>query len=163
MGFALSEMRVTSAAFEHRGMIPTRHTAYGDNVSPPLEWADVPSDAESFAMICHDPDAPVVTPQGGYGYAHWVLYNIPGDVRQVAEGVDAALYTTGVNEPGESVYFGPRPPEGHGVHAYYFWLLALRRAPTLPGGLDLRSLLALIEPDVVGMNRLVGVYEQPAA
>lgn len=162
MGFALSDIAVATPAFEHRGSIPRRHTAYGDNVSPAFAWSRVPDGVRSFALVCHDPDAPLVTPAGGYGYVHWVLYNIPGDVREIGEGVDPQRFTTGINEPGEAAYFGPQPPAGHGLHSYYFWLLALRRDPDLPGGLDMRSLLAHVEPDVVGMNRVIGTYEQPA-
>ena len=33
MGFALSDMTVSSPAFENGGPIPRRHTAYGENIS----------------------------------------------------------------------------------------------------------------------------------
>ena len=40
MGFARSDMRLASSAFESGGAIPTKYSAYGDNVSPPLEWTE---------------------------------------------------------------------------------------------------------------------------
>ena len=40
MGFALSDMQLASPTFESGATIPTRYSAYGDNVSPPLEWTD---------------------------------------------------------------------------------------------------------------------------
>ena len=76
MGFALSTMQLTSSAFETGNVIPTQHTGEGDDVSPALAWTDAPEGTQSFAIICHDPDAPLVTP-GRYGFVHWVLYNIP--------------------------------------------------------------------------------------
>ena len=52
------------------------------------------------------------------------------------------------------------PPEGHGVHQYYFWVLALDSELNLEGGLDMWTLLAKIEPHTIGMNRLVGTYQR---
>ncbi len=61
---------------------------------------------------------------------------------------------------GNSGYNGPMPPEGHGVHNYYFWLLALDEETQLEPGLSMWSLLERIEPHVIGMNRLVGAYSR---
>lgn len=158
MGFAPSPMQLTSDAFEERGSIPTRHTGEGENVSPPLRWADAPDGAKAFAVVCHDPDAPLVTPKGQYGYVHWVLYGIPGSVTSLDEGT--SQYTAGKNETGEPGYTGPMPPEGHGVHHYFFWVIALDRDVDLPAGLTLWELLERIESSVIGMNRLVGTYQR---
>lgn len=157
MGFALSSMQLTSTAFAEGDPIPRRHTGEGEDRSPPLAWTDGDGEAESFAVVCHDPDAPLVTP-GHYGFVHWVLYGIPGDVRSLAEGVEG--YTTGRNDFGDAGYGGPMPPEGHGLHRYYFWVLALARDESLEPGLTLWRLLERIEPHVVGMNRLVGTYQR---
>ncbi len=156
MGFALSTMQVTSDAFQSGGPIPARHTGEGANVSPPLRWTGAPQGARAFAVVCHDPDAPLVTPSGKYGYVHWVLYGIPGAVTELAEGTKE--YVPGRNETGKTGYTGPMPPKGHGVHHYYFWVLALDQEVKLPAGLTLWELLERIEPHVIGMNRLVGTY-----
>ncbi len=50
------------------------------------------------------------------------------------------------------------PPEGHGKHHYFFWLLALDRETDFAPGLTLWELLEKAESSVVGMNRLVGTY-----
>jgi Raf kinase inhibitor-like YbhB/YbcL family protein len=155
MGFALSGMQLTSSAFSDGGAIPTRHTGEAEDVSPALLWSDVPDGAKSFALICHDPDAPLVKP-GTYGFVHWVLYGIPGDVSALAQG--CGDYVQGVNDFGTAGYGGPMPPEGHGTHHYFFWLLALDNEPDLPAGLTMWELLDKIEPNVIGMNRLVGTY-----
>ena len=42
MGFALSDMTLTSTAFEDGGPIPTRHTGESEDVSPALSWSKVP-------------------------------------------------------------------------------------------------------------------------
>ena len=155
MGFALSEMTLSSAAFEAGGGIPRRHTGEADDVSPALTWKNAPNGARSFVVICHDPDAPLVKP-GAYGFVHWVLYGIPGDVRELPEGCDD--YVQGLNDFGKQGYGGPMPPEGHGTHHYFFWVLALDDEPDLPAGLEMWQVLNKIEPNVIGMNRLVGTY-----
>jgi len=157
MVFALSTMQLTSPAFETGGRIPTKHTGEGEDVSPALEWSGVPAEARAFAVICHDPDAPVVA-DGTYGFVHWVLYNIPGSVRKLDEGTKE--YTNGITSFGREGYGGPMPPPGHGTHQYYFWVLALGEEVQLEPGLSLWQLLERVEPNVIGMNRLVGTYSR---
>ena len=157
MGFAPSSMQLTSPAFGAGGAIPTKHTGEGEDVSPAFDFVDVPEGTRSLAIVCHDPDAPLVLP-ARYGFVHWVLYNIPGEVRALEEATGG--FTAGPNDFGNVGYGGPMPPEGHGMHQYYFWLLALSRDADLPAGLDLWSLLTEVHDDVIGMNRLVGTYRR---
>jgi Raf kinase inhibitor-like YbhB/YbcL family protein len=158
MGFALSGMQVTSNAFAQHGPIPRKHTGEGADVSPHLAWSQAPAGTQGFAVICHDPDAPLVTANGTYGFVHWVLYNIPGDVAELAEG--STDHTSGRSDFGKPGYGGPMPPNGHGTHQYYFWVLALKQATQLEAGLSLWDLLKRIEPLVTGMNRIVGTYRR---
>lgn len=157
MKFALSDLKLSSPAFDEGGRIPARHTGEGEDVSPELEWSNVPDGTRSFAVICHDPDAPVVS-SGGYGFVHWVLYNLPAGTTRLPEGVGD--FATGPSDFGKPGYGGPMPPNGHGTHRYFFWVLALGREPDLEPGLTLHQLLETVEPDVLGMNRLVGTYER---
>ncbi|MEJ2130960.1 MAG: YbhB/YbcL family Raf kinase inhibitor-like protein [Gammaproteobacteria bacterium] len=126
MGFALSDMQLTSDAFDQGGAIPKKYTGEGEDVS--------------------------------YGFVHWVLYNIPGNVSSLAEGESG--YTSGKSDFGKAGYGGPMPPNGHGTHYYFFWVLALDDDAQLEEGLTLWELLARIEPNLIGMNRLVGTYER---
>ena len=156
MGFALSTMQLVSPAFRQGGRIPAKYTGEGENVSPPLSWSGAPSGTRSFAVICHDPDAPLISKHGTYGFVHWVLYNIPAATNSLDEGTTA--FTAGKNDFGKTGYGGPMPPDGHGDHHYYFWILALDHETQLEGGLELWELLQEIEPRVTGMNRLMGIY-----
>ena len=56
------------------GAVDLRHTAYGDNLSPPLRWTPV-AGAGAYAIILEDPDAPMEKP-----FVHWLIWNIPGSV-----------------------------------------------------------------------------------
>lgn len=157
MGFALSTMTVTSEAFDALGKIPRRHTGEDEDVSPALSWSGAPDGTKSFAVICHDPDAPLVQP-GSYGFVHWVLYDLAGSTTSLDEGTNEG--TNGATDFGRNGYGGPMPPEGHGPHHYYFWVLALDTEPGLEPGLTLWQFLERVEPHVIGMNRIVGVYER---
>jgi hypothetical protein len=158
MGFALSDIQLSSTAFDQGGAIPTKHTGEGEDVSPALSWNNAPDGTRAFAVICHDPDAPLVTSQGTYGFVHWVLYNIPGTTTSLEEGSDQ--YTQGKTDFGKEGYGGPMPPKGHGQHQYYFWVLALSDETELDSGLSMGELLAAVEPQLIGMNRLVGSYQR---
>jgi len=157
MGFALSDMKLTSSAFDNHGSIPAKHTGEGDDVSPALSWSGAPEGAKGFAVVCHDPDAPLLK-DGSYGFVHWVLYNLPGSTSSLEEGTSEG--TAGKNDFGKTGYGGPMPPEGHGKHHYYYWVLALDKATDLKEGLTLRELIDAIEPNCIGMNRLIGTYKR---
>ena len=75
------KLTITSPAFEEGHTIPTKFTGDGANVSPPLAWTNSPDGTATFALICDDPDALRGT------WVHWVLFNLPGNVRQLDEHV----------------------------------------------------------------------------
>lgn len=157
MAFAHSAMQVTSSAFVNHQPMPDTYTGVSDNISPTLAWQGAPEGTKGFAVVCHDPDAPLVK-NGSYGFVHWLLYNLPGDLAELTE--NTAVGTAGLNDMGSQGYAGPMPPEGHGKHLYYFWVLALDHQTALPEGLTLGQLLTEIEPHLLGMNRLVGSYQR---
>jgi Raf kinase inhibitor-like YbhB/YbcL family protein len=148
----VADLRVSSPAFRDHGRIPERHTGDADDVSPPIEWSGAPQDTRSFAVVAHDPDAPLVE-----GFTHWVLYGIPGDATGLKEGVQD--HVSGQNSLGNAGYNGPAPPPGHGVHHYYFWVYALDDDLELEPGLDRRALLDRIEDHVIEQARVIGTYE----
>ena len=158
MGFALSEMQVHSSAFANGTEIPKQYSSEGEDLSPPLSWSDAPEGTKGFAVICHDPDAPLITNRGTYGFVHWVAYNIPGDVSSLAE--NNTPYTEGKNDFGNIGYNGPLPPNGHGEHHYYFWVIALKEETNFEAGLTLWELLEKVEPLAIGMNRMQGTYKR---
>ncbi|WP_346797742.1 YbhB/YbcL family Raf kinase inhibitor-like protein [Halomonas sp. Bachu 37] len=157
MAFALSDLTLESPAFGTHQPIPTKFTGDGEDVSPALAWRDAPEGTQGFAVICHDPDAPLVQ-HGSYGFVHWLLYNLPADTLSLEENTPVG--TAGSNDFGNVGYGGPMPPEGHGQHHYYFWVLALDSPTTLPAGLTLPQLLQEVEPHLLGMNRLIGTYRR---
>jgi len=148
----VADLQIESPAFKGHGPIPERHTGDGEDVSPALEWTGVPDGTKAFAIVAHDPDAPLVD-----GFTHWVAYGIPGDADGVSEGTGEVV--AGTNSLGNAGYNGPAPPPGHGVHHYYFWVYALDDDPDLEPGLDRRALLERIEDHVIEQARVIGTYE----
>ncbi len=157
MGFALSSMQLTSPLFPANGAIPEACAYDKGNTSPALSWVNVPEGTQSFALICSDPDAPLFA-NGAYGFVHWVLYNLPASLKGLEE--NTTLGTQGINNFGESGWGGPKPPENHGEHHYFFWLLALDKDLALEPGLTMAELLTKVEPHLLGANRLTGRFQR---
>jgi Raf kinase inhibitor-like YbhB/YbcL family protein len=148
----VANLKISSSAFDDHGRIPERHTGDGEDTSPALSWTGAPDGTKAFAVVVHDPDAPLVD-----GFTHWVLYNIPADTTELPEGTDTGQ--AGNNSMGKPGYMGPAPPPGHGPHHYYFWVYALDEDLDLPPGLDRRELIDRIEDHVIEQARMIGTYE----
>ncbi|MGI8904206.1 MAG: YbhB/YbcL family Raf kinase inhibitor-like protein [Solirubrobacteraceae bacterium] len=148
----VADLKLTSPAISSHERIPDRHASTGEDVSPELGWTGAPAGTKAFAVVVHDPDAPLVD-----GFTHWVAYGIPGDATGLPEG--GGDVRQGTNSMGNHGYDGPAPPEGHGTHHYYFWVYALDEDLDLPPGLERSALLARIEDHVIEQARLIGTFK----
>lgn len=155
MSLKLGNLKVTSPAFKAMGKIPKDNAGDGGNKSPPIEWSGAPAGTKQFALVCHDPDAPLPN-----GFTHWVVYGIPATTTKLQEGQDVKAFMGGVNDTGKPGYLGPYPPGGHGLHHYYFWVYALDDVPGLKPGMTRNQLLEAIGGHVLEQARLVGTYER---
>lgn len=116
-------MKLTSSAFGEGDAIPARFTCRGENLSPPLQWSDVPVGTESFALLVTDPDAP------GGEFLHWLVINIPLTCKSLEAGMPNNFKLSngavqGINHFGRAGYGGPCPPPGQ-KHRYFFTVYAL--------------------------------------
>ncbi|MBC2714531.1 MAG: YbhB/YbcL family Raf kinase inhibitor-like protein [Desulfobacteraceae bacterium] len=123
---ASEAMEFTSPNFENQAEIHKKHTCDGADISPALQWSNVPDGTKSFALIMDDPDAPdPANPK--MTWVHWVLYNIPASATSLPEGVaekDLPEGTlNGLNDWKRAGYGGPCPPIG--THRYFHKLYAL--------------------------------------
>jgi hypothetical protein len=155
-------LEMVSDALGADGAIDLRHTAYGNNVSPPLRWTPVEG-AGAYALILEDPDAPMEKP-----FVHWLIWNIPGDVTWLPEGIpnnERPVTPQGAvqakNDNGSFGYFGPRPPAGTGLHHYHFQIFALDGPLTLHSDADIRALVDAMKGRVLADGELVGTYAAP--
>ncbi len=150
-------LSITSTAFKQGERIPSKYTCDGSDVSPGLEWSDVPEGTRSFTIIADDPDAPVGT------WIHWVFYNIPGETRTLPEAVppDANLSDgsrQGKNSWGRPGYGGPCPPGG--THRYFFKLYALDTVIELRSGVSEDDLLKAMKGHILAEAELMGLYSR---
>jgi Raf kinase inhibitor-like YbhB/YbcL family protein len=146
---------IDSPAFRYGDEMPIDYTALGRNVSPPLEWSQVPPETKCYALVCEDPDAPNAP------FIHWVIYNIPGSIVELRENIPAKdILSTGasqgVNSRGELGYYGPNPPPGTGTHRYYFRLFALDKEMDLQPGLTATQVLDEIRFQIIGEAEFLG-------
>lgn len=147
-------MKLKSSAFSQGQPIPKKYSCQGDNINPPLEISDVPSNAKTLALIMDDPDVPPEIRKERM-YDHWVVYNIDPKTTKIAENA-THLGTHGKNTAGEKKYTGPCPP--YGKHRYFFKLYALDI--TLPEISTKDELLAKIEGHILAKAELMGTYEK---
>lgn len=151
-------LTITSPAFKHGEVIPTRHTRDGDNLSPPLEWRDAPPETKSFVLIVEDPDAPSGT------FRHWAMYNIPASETGLPEGASGQGRSgvgEGVNGFRNTRYDGPQPPKGHGPHHYHFRLAALdAERLDMPASAKAEDIWAKAQPHIIAEAEMIGVYER---
>jgi Raf kinase inhibitor-like YbhB/YbcL family protein len=151
------EIKITSPAFADGGMIPPQYTCDGQDISPELVWESVPEGTQTITLICDDPDAPMGT------FVHWVLYNLPADVRTLAENTPKGANLPngarqGVSDFGRTGYGGPCPPSG--THRYFFKLYALDTQLDLPSGAKKTDLLAAMDGHILAGGQLVGKYKR---
>lgn len=118
-------MELTTSSFEDGGVIPARyalakahpetHVTLADNVNPHLSWSTVPEGTRCFALICHDYDVPSVGDDVNQedreisaelprvDFFHWVVADLPADLRTIEEGA----FASGVVVGGQQVADGP--------------------------------------------------------
>ena len=150
-------LEITSSVFSEGEMIPTRYTCDGPDVSPDLAWSGIPETAQSLALICDDPDAPMGT------WVHWVLFNIPVGANGLPAKIapDATLEDgaqQGTNDFGRLGYGGPCPPGG--THRYFFKLYALDTRLDLASGITKAQLVDAMEGHVLAEAQLMGKYKR---
>lgn len=196
-------MQVRSDSFAPRGAIPAEFAmgtpdGFGGNRNPHLAWDDVPAGTRSFALLCVDPDAPtdpslvgrddveieVAHPRGEF--VHWVMADIPAEVRSIAAGSCSDGVTRGgkAEPPGPAGarqgrndytgwfagdpemageyrgYDGPYPPGNDlRLHRYFFRVFALD-VPRLelPASFGAGDVLRAIQGHVLAEDALYGTY-----
>ncbi|MEX0897006.1 MAG: YbhB/YbcL family Raf kinase inhibitor-like protein [Steroidobacteraceae bacterium] len=154
-------LSLTSPVFAHNGAIPKNYTCQGKDISPALNWKDLPEGTKSLALIVDDPDAPdPAAPKRVW--VHWVLYNIPAAESGLNEAVAPSALPPGTregkNDWERTGYGGPCPPIGR--HRYFHKLYALDTV--LP---DLRQptkaqLEKAMEGHVLEKVELIGTYQK---
>jgi Raf kinase inhibitor-like YbhB/YbcL family protein len=153
-----AKLELTTTAFTPGEIIPKPFTCDGANVSPALSWTEPPPGTQSFALIMDDPDAPFGT------FVHWVVYNLPPSVRQLAERrlAGAELHDGGFQGKNDFLatgYGGPCPPPGK-PHRYFFKLYALDTLLNLQAGARKKDVEQAMKGHVLAEAQLMGLYRR---
>ncbi len=149
-------LQLTTSAFPSQGTIPKKFTCDGSDVSPPLAWSGAPPGTRSFALIVDDPDAPVGT------WVHWVLYDLPANTKELAEGVPKQEQLSngarqGRNDFRKIGYGGPCPPPGK-PHRYFFKLYALDKKLDLKAGASKAEAESAMKGHILAQAELMGRF-----
>ncbi len=153
---------ISSPAFSEGGAIPRRFTCDGEDVSPALNWSDVPPRSRALALIVDDPDAP--DPKAPkMTYVHWVLYDIPPSAKGLPEAAAPEQLPVGtkegVNDWKRTGYGGPCPPIGR--HRYFFKLYALDITLSAVDTPTKAKVEKAMQGHVIATAQLMGTYEHP--
>ena len=202
-------MKISTTSFADGGVIPARyafskvdpdnHVTLSDNVNPALTWSDVPEDTKSFALICHDRDVPSVgddvnqedreipSDLARVDFFHWVVVDLPAELRSIEEGEFADGVVAGGQRANEGPhgsrqglndftgwfaddvdmagsyfgYDGPAPPWNDSIiHHYVFTVYAVSMFPLVYGNFSGQDVRKAIERRRLDEASLVGTYTQ---
>ena len=121
-------MTIASSAFESNGAIPAQYTCDGADVSPPLQWRDVPAKAAALVLFVIDD-----TTTGSASGIRWVV----GDISPTATGVAAGAIpkggVVGADTQGSSGYGGICPAHGKTATIEFVLYALSKKIPLSPG------------------------------
>ena len=97
---------------------------------------------------------------------HWVLFDLPADLRALPEGQPNTARLPngarqGLNNWGDFGYRGPCPDPG-AAHTYRVFIYAVDRPLMLPPGISKEVLLSALRGRVLAESMLTGTYQRMA-
>jgi Raf kinase inhibitor-like YbhB/YbcL family protein len=122
-------LAVSSPAFAANGAIPTRYTCDGANISPPIQWQNVPAHTAELVLFVIDDGS------GRESGIRWVVAGIDPSLAGVAAGSTPAGAVVGRNDSGSVGYGGICPARGQ-THSIEIQLYALRKKIPLSSGFN---------------------------
>jgi Raf kinase inhibitor-like YbhB/YbcL family protein len=158
---AAAALTVTSPAFAEGAALPSRYTADGEKLSPPLAWSGVPDGTAAVVLVIEDADSPTPHP-----LVHAIVHDLKPGERQLAEGAlpgpagRGEARAMGRNSFLGAAYLPPDPPPGHGPHRYAFEVFALDARPTFAGPPGRGDLVGALRGHVIAKGGLIGTYER---
>lgn len=133
----------------------------GQNQSPELSWDHVPAGTKTFAVTIYDMDAPT-----GHGFWHWVIFNIPTDVRELPTGAGTpegylapSEAVQSLNDTGKPGYFGMAPPPGP-PHRYVITVYAVDKKLNLGPGAKPHEVTSQLETSTLATASLLEYGEK---
>ncbi|WP_394826946.1 YbhB/YbcL family Raf kinase inhibitor-like protein [Pendulispora albinea] len=152
-GITVASITVTSRAFTEGSPIPVDHGCDGKDAFPGVIWSAPPPSTRSLVLIVDDPDA------AGGTFTHYVAFNLPPELRALAEGVDPAKngVRLGRNDFDAIRYNGPCPPKGE-EHHYRFTVYALDTQLSAREGSSRADIDRAMNGHLLGQGTLTGRF-----
>lgn len=144
-------MIISSPVFTDGEEIPRKYTCSSDNISPPLEFRDIPRGSKTLLLIVEDTDA---QPEP---WIHWLVFNIPVTTKNIREGSVPEGSTEGLANNQTYGYEGPCRKYFSGIHHYYFRLYALNSILEIPKASDKNAVVLSAEHAVLETAELMGI------
>ena len=119
---------IASPAFERNGALPAQYTCDGANISPPLEWHNVPAKAAALVLFIIDDSA--TGPASG---VRWVVGDISPTSKGVAAGKTPEGGIVGSDTQGRSGYGGICPAHGKTSTLELVLYALSKKIPLTPG------------------------------
>lgn len=151
-GATMSEIKLSSTAFQDNGLIPVKYTCDGSDINPPLAIENVPPGAKSLALIVDDPDAPMGT------WVHWLVWNIAPNTKEIKENSVPQGAGLGMNDFRRQAYGGPCPPSG--THRYFFKLYALDTTLNLSSRAKKADIEKAMKGHIISQGQIIGLYKR---
>lgn len=155
------KLEITSPTFVNGGMMPKKHTGFGQDISPGFCLANVCEKAVSIAIIMDDLDVPFTA-----AYNHWLIWNIP-NMQEIPEDIP---YIAAVPELGNAVqgmawgknrYRGPKQPVFvRNTHSYVFRFFVLNCFLHLDSNARKQELLKAMNGHVLQEGQIIGKYKR---
>ena len=145
-------LTLTSDGFTNNGTIPAKYSCAGEGKSPALAWSGAPAGTKAFALIVHDPDAPLAG-----GFTHWLVINLSATMASLPPGI---FQDGNIARGAEQLigYRGMCPPVGASAHHYHFRLYALD-APIAKNPAQTReNVEAAMQGHILAQTDLVGLF-----
>lgn len=153
-----NSLHVTCPAFGKDGLIPKRHTGFGEDISPQFSIDGLQGEVKTLAIIMDDLDVPF---SGALN--HWLIWNLPPE-NTIAEDIPyGAECPNGARQGlayGKHRYREPKqPPFIKKAHRYRFCVYGLDCALELPAASRKEDLIQAMSGHILQSGEITGWYQ----
>lgn len=157
-------LTLTSTSFKDGDIIPDKYSAKEARpASLQLAWTNVPAGTVSYVLIMHDPDtAPM---KHSEDILHWLAFNIPAGVHELAEGQPNTPSLPDGTVQGKAFgnivgYRGPGAGAAGPYHHYTVELFAIDMKLDLTADATRAEVLKAIDGHVLGKAAVTGRFHR---